>query len=291
MNRKFIPENEDTKCAPSKKYTENSCFTLEHLISMAVSFNLIAAKKLHKPYIDIKENKKYLVKELTIRLQDICKDQLCWLEQDFVKSLKNNDIEKNTFLPKISQNKFVWLNTTNINEVMEQREKIHKDFKFIGTLPRDFDSKHLLQIYTKVPRSYEDYNRLYDSGFRRIGFIFNHDTSYQDGSHWVALFIDLEKSHIYYFDSFAEKPKKEIMMLIKRTAKWLYKKHGVDPNNIIKTIDYNRIQHQRKNSECGVYSINFILRMVNGEKFEDITNTITSDDKINECRKVYFRFS
>jgi hypothetical protein len=55
-------------------------------------------------------------------------------------------------------------------------------------------------------------------------------------------------------------------------------------------IDYNKTRHQFKNSECGVYSVNFILRMLKGESFENICSNITSDDKVNECRKQYFRF-
>ena len=55
-------------------------------------------------------------------------------------------------------------------------------------------------------------------------------------------------------------------------------------------IKYNTFKHQFKNSECGVYSINFILRLLKGEKFKKITEEITLDDDINKCREVYFRF-
>ena len=54
-------------------------------------------------------------------------------------------------------------------------------------------------------------------------------------------------------------------------------------------IRYNSKQHQFNNSECGVYSINFIVRLVSGESFDEITNNITKDPKMNECRKSYFR--
>ena len=53
-------------------------------------------------------------------------------------------------------------------------------------------------------------------------------------------------------------------------------------------IRYNKIRHQFKNSECGVYSMNFIIRLLNGESFNAITQNITKDDDMNECRKVYF---
>ena len=65
--------------------------------------------------------------------------------------------------------------------------------------------------------------------------------------------------------------------------KSLYKNIDIDAR-------FNKIQHQFKNSECGVYSINFIIRLLNGkENFDDITNNITNDDVMNSCRKHYFR--
>ena len=54
-------------------------------------------------------------------------------------------------------------------------------------------------------------------------------------------------------------------------------------------IRYNKIQHQFKNTECGVYSINFIIRLVGGETFDEITNNILKDDFMNNCRNTYFR--
>ena len=54
------------------------------------------------------------------------------------------------------------------------------------------------------------------------------------------------------------------------------------------TILYNKHRHQYKGSECGVYSINFIIRLLDGETFEHITRNKTLDDEMNECRKKYF---
>ena len=62
-------------------------------------------------------------------------------------------------------------------------------------------------------------------------------------------------------------------------------------NNLLGGFDirYNNIQHQFENSECGVYSINFIVRLLQGEKFNDIINNVTTDGKMNQFRKEYFR--
>ena len=54
-------------------------------------------------------------------------------------------------------------------------------------------------------------------------------------------------------------------------------------------INYNNIRHQFGGSECGVYSINFILRLLKGEEFNGIIKNITLDDEVNKCRKVYFQ--
>ena len=63
-----------------------------------------------------------------------------------------------------------------------------------------------------------------------------------------------------------------------------------DDNANLKEFDirYNKIRHQFKNSECGVYSMNFIIRLLNGQTFTAITQNIIKDDTMNECRKVYF---
>ena len=54
-------------------------------------------------------------------------------------------------------------------------------------------------------------------------------------------------------------------------------------------IKYNTKQHQFRNSECGVYSINFIVRLVNGEPYTSIVENITKDEEMNKFRKEYFR--
>ena len=37
------------------------------------------------------------------------------------------------------------------------------------------------------------------------------------------------------------------------------------------------------------YSMNFIIRLVRGESFNDITENITKDKEMNKCRETYFR--
>ena len=55
------------------------------------------------------------------------------------------------------------------------------------------------------------------------------------------------------------------------------------------SFQHNQVRHQFNNSECGVYSMNFIIRLLHGETFEGITGNITKDTEMNACRQSYFR--
>ena len=119
----------------------------------------------------------------------------------------------------------------------------------------------------------------------------------------------MEKGQVYFFDSYGKRPERRIRALVKRISRWCHNNLNCDntcsvsdgsasymkkgsKNRIENKLDveYNQNRHQYKNSECGVYSLNFILRLLNGNTFDEITQTKVLDEEINECRDVYFRF-
>jgi len=53
-------------------------------------------------------------------------------------------------------------------------------------------------------------------------------------------------------------------------------------------ILFNKTQHQFGGSECGIYSLNFIIRLLRGEEFDQINKSRITDKEINSCRTVYF---
>lgn len=287
------------KCAPGKDFEDGSCFTKKELTTITLALN-----KNIDSNINIKQEKKDLVEDLEKKFKKEydCDNQQCWLSQKFIKNIGNDDISKYTFRPNGPSGKHSWLSTTNINEVIEQYEKNNDDFMYLGTVPYDFEDLKDLGI--------KDLNlkKINNDGINKIGMVINLDYHYQGGSHWVALYTDLKKNQIYFFDSFAKKPKKKIKQFINRLTKYLYKNNfdsNLNINNVIKKLEgggtnsqiknlskfdirFNNIQHQFKNSECGVYSINFIIRLAKGESFDNITKNITKDDDMNLCREVYF---
>jgi len=294
----------DEKCAPSKSFKDGSCLTLKSLKSIIESYNK-NIKDIKKKIV-ISNNKSKMVKELEERLSDKCNNQTCWLRLDIIQQLEDKikkDILENTFRPEGPEQKYTWLSTSDINDVVTQYQEKYKDFLFLGALPADFQEIKFLGINDL------DFADIEKEGKHKIGMVINLDVHTQGGSHWVALYTDLQKGQIYYFDSFAKKPSKRTKKFINKILKYLYKKNynkDININSLIETIKssnenkdlknlkkfdirYNNIQHQFNNSECGVYSINFIVRLVGGESFDEITQNITKDNEMNKCRTKYFR--
>ena len=296
---------DDKRCAPSKKYEDGSCFSIKSLIIIAKKYN-----DINKDKINISENKKEMVKQLENKMSSNCSNQVCWLRTSLLKELDNDEITNKTFRPEGPKSKYGWLSTTHINEVIDQYHDNYKDFLFLGTVPYDF------QELSELGLGNFNFKKVYNEGKYKIGLVINLDSSHQSGSHWVGLYTDLKNNQVYFFDSVGKPPKKKIKKFINKIINFMYYKKyktNIDIGSILALINnfnskklkkeyikkliiilnkfdirYNNIQHQFKNSECGVYSINFILRLLKGETFDKIINNITKDDKMNDCRQTYF---
>jgi hypothetical protein len=302
----FKPNREDEKCAPSKKYDETvgTCFSLEQLQKMAESYNKINSDK-----ITITDNKKNMLRQLIRKLDATCSSQVCLLEKQFVRDIDDFDLIHNTYRPLGTVKRYQWLSTSDINKVMIQYMELYKDFVFFGALPSDFQK-------IQVPVPYNNFFQLLTNMFNdrkyRLGYIFNADKHNESGSHWMGLFANLKKNQVYFFDSAEDhskrKPMKEITDFMKTIAVWCYQNNvakGSSPSdlcslpffktdkNIVEQhvdVRFNRVQHQKANTECGVYSLNFIIRLLQGDSFDTIVNRPINDATMNEFRKEIFRF-
>ncbi len=278
----------DKLCAPSKQFKDGSCIDLNILVKMVQILNRNLAKEnqielnsdIQAKHPDL--YKKYLVKKLKIKLQKKCskEGQQCWIEQPFIKDLDKKlqeELKEHTFRPKGPNGSFKWLDTFNINDVMKQYEDKYSDFKYLGTVPIDFDDIKVSDI------SKLNYNDFIKANIFRIGFVFNLDESWQSGSHWVALFADLKKGQVYYSDSTGHKPPKQIVVLMDRIADFIKTKYNIEPD-----IRSSTFPHQKGDNACGVYSMSFILRLLKGDSFDQFNSKRISDQEINKCRQVYF---
>ena len=217
-----------------------------------------------------------------------------WWEQPWVtKNLSNNEIEEikyNHYSPEAPetwhQNPNEWLSTLDIDAKLEQYESKYPEFKYYVATPIDFDLKSSSGNCSVNPLCNINLKSLLaqKKPKKYIGVVFNMDKHNEPGSHWIALFVNVPKKEINYWDSYAVNPQQEIVNLMNKLVK-----QGKSLNPQIHfTKKINNVRHQFKGSECGVYSCNFIIEQLEGKRFEDVINKIVSDDAMNKRRWIYY---
>jgi len=228
---------------------------------------------------------------------------------DIVKT-NDNQIKKNleNFFNSNDYTEFI-----SLYDISEKNGKLEMSFKNKeeimkgGRRPKmggniNKDNTQILDIV------YNDIINIKNSKYpiNKIAIIPNLDEHWQSGSHWVALYADLVKGDIYFYDSYGYRPEPRLRGLAKRIGEWKYKKDtgktvniGIEDwmtednknkNEIENKYDirYSAIRNQYKNSECGVYSMNFCIRLLNGSSFDNIIKEKLADDVVNQCREIYF---
>jgi hypothetical protein len=103
------------------------------------------------------------------------------------------------------------------------------------------------------------------------------------------MFINIKKKHIFFFDSTGDEPQPEIMVLVNRI-----KEQGLAlKKKIVFKYDSNEgIEHQYGNTECGIYSLFFIVHMLEDKMTEHYLKThILKDEYMQKFRKIYFNDS
>jgi len=259
-------------CAPRHK-GDTTCYTKEQLLKMAKILNEKEGSK-----IKLTGTKEELWDSIRKHLFDECDYEWEWMDNKSIRELNDREIKYETFKPPMPtnwlKNKFTWLTTTDILNVMRQYEKLYREFKFFGPVPVDCPK----DIYCELTNI--DLAKMNRKGVNMVGVIFNLDKHNESGSHWVGLFANMEDNFITYYDSTGNPPPdyiKYFMGMLKRQMR-----NGV-------TIDWNKKKHQFGGSECGVYSMNFIIESIKGNKLSDIENKTISDYSVNVLRNYFYR--
>lgn len=181
----------------------------------------------------------------------------------------------------------MWLDNYNILAVMKQYQEAYPWFKFLGVFPIDFSApdpyNHSSQSNKCLYKETCDLNLKdeYAKGIRGIGIIFNLDPHFKSGSHWVGLYINLKnikKPFISYFDSYGYKTPPLIARLM-RSFK-------LQINTC--ELGFNARKFQYGDSECGMFSMYFIISMICGISFKEFCKDSVNDDYMLQLRKILF---
>lgn len=261
-----------------KKDPSFTCYSMASLQKMALAINQEYAGK--RTPISIKgKTKRQLWDAIQKSMSGTCDTEECWKEQDFIKRMKDLEIEHHTFKKRVPEKWIrnnVWLSNFDIDYVMRQYEKIYPNYIYLGTQPSNCPVDYHCEISNFDPI------KARKSGIESAGIVFNLDKLGQSGSHWVGCYIDLKNNEIDYYDSYGDQPNKPIkLFLVRLSERFILNKEQVK-------IVYNDKRHQFGNSECGVYSMNFILERLNGTPMKKITKSKILDRDMNYLRRMLF---
>ena len=281
--------NITVRCSPKEKNKINifSCYTDDALYKLRDLWNA-----RHPDEIIQTNNTKEIHSKLTEYLSDVCNKESCWIKQKYDFGDVGDDIV-DSFAPESpkewKKNPNEWLSSVDIMKVMKQYEKAYKCFEFLGPTPIDFDTKKMYGTCVWEELCNFSLKDQLKSGKTKIGIIFNTDPHNKPGQHWISMFINIKKKQIFFFDSVGTRAPKEVTNLVDRIME-----QGKQMNpKILFTFDENHpVEHQYGNSQCGIYSIFFIVHMLEDKITEHYLKThILKDEYIAKFRKIYFNDS
>jgi hypothetical protein len=250
-------------CSPAvKKHAiPDSCYTPKILLMIRDAYN-----KDHSAEERITESDPTKLWQILNDRLVQCKKEDCWLNELDDPNLKKR-IDRYIFAPdkpyEWKRNPNEWLSNYDILNVLEQYEIQYPAFEFIGPSPIDFDT-HLPHSGTGQKCVWNELchfslKEKLARGKRKIGIVFNLDKHTQSGSHWVSLFVDMTRKFVFYFDSAGGKMPPEIATLIRRIQT---QAEGMGIH--LKEYANGSHTHQYENTECGMYSLFFIILLLTG---------------------------
>lgn len=311
MSKKYKPTNPNNRtlkkllikpnsinCNPnnrSNKIVRGSCLPEDVLHILKANYNE------NNPYNKIiSEKPRTIWKDLKKRLKT-CTTEECWL--NVINDTEYREkIKQYLYVPRpLQPHKWItkknhWLSNHDIDHVLTEYEKSYSTFRTIPTASIDFDDLCYVEDLCKL-KNKEQVQEYLDLGKTKIGAVFNLDKFRDEGSHWVSLFIDLQEGFVFFFDSLGDKIPKEIKKLVDRL-----KTHCKELENPIELKEYDnyKVEHQKGNSECGMYSLFFIITLLTGkinnipiksqeDKIELFRKPRIPDSYVSNFRKIYFK--
>ena len=288
-------KNPNAKTVSKRAVDSDSCITPTALNKLVQAWNKDVVDNNYKINTAQSENNIYkdFVKIFQQSNSRLLPEYEWWDQPWVIKHISQKEIDeikKEHYAPEAPDswhsNPTEWLSTVDIEEKLKQYEDKYPEFKFYGATPIDFDLK--TDTGACLVNSLCSFNLKslleQKTPIKYIGVVFNLDKHYESGSHWIAMYVNIPKREINYWDSYGIKPPKEVMdLMLKIQKQGLLQSPKINFN-----IQINKIRHQYKHSECGVYSCNFIIQQLEGCSFNDVCNNIINDDKMNARRKSFY---
>lgn len=191
-----------------------------------------------------------------------------------------------------------WLTDEDIEFVLTQYEQHIGDdvgFRYIGCHPSDFnvtaDASSDPGMCVSPALCGLRVADMVRGGIHSVGVTFNTDVSTGPGQHWTACFVGIDPTNperygCFYYDSVGRKPFHSALEFMTRMRDEMVAEKLPAP-----AMRFNPVRKQFLNTECGMYSIAFIVVMLTTDlPFQDVcTEVMSTDDAMHRLRKVFFR--
>ena len=293
-------------CSPSNTKT-NICFSKESLLKLIEAWNNTNTN--NKIIVKNKSSIKNLWEQLDNKLKGICDKGADWCWTGAIENMTSNpnikkevkEIANKELKPEKPKewlsNPKTWLSNYDIEKVMNQYS-LNKEYKynFLGVFPIDFSVKNKFGkcLFSEICNI--NIAKFIKKGIKYLGLITNLDKHDQPGSHWTSTFIIIDPNissyGAYYYDSTARPIPSYVLNFLKQIK---IQCDNLYPSNKF-LYKYNKKQHQRKNTECGIFSIVFQIRWLKSLKlnpkatFNDIIdNNNINDETMYAIRDVLYR--
>lgn len=273
-------------CSPETKNDKNdfTCYSDDDLFKLRNLWNA------RHPDAKIETNdSKEIWQILKRNYSSMCNKESCWIKQ-IAKGTKMEKELLDSFAPESPEewkkNPTEWLSSVDIIKVMRQYEDNYKCFDFIGPSPIDYDTQQMYGECVWEELCHFNLDEQIRKGKTKIGIIFNTDPHYKGGSHWISLFINIKKGNIFYFDSAGDKAPNQVMKFVNSVIE---QGHSLGKRINFKFDQNHPTDHQQNSYSCGVYSLFFIVHMLEDKVTAHYLKTHRfKDSYIESFRKKYF---
>lgn len=223
---------------------------------------------------------------------------LCWAKQKFVQD-RAALLQK--FRPPMQsswkKHRTTPLLTTDILKGLKPYEDKFSDFALLGVFAIDFLHKNpdgSCHVYDQICNM--NLPAFMRNGVRQFGMVINLDPHYRGGSHWIAVYMNTDPKDprfgFYHFCSEASKPPQQILHYYENMRSQYASAFPKRKKEL--PFSSNNVRYQYKNSECGMYSLLFIILCLENPH-QSVEKTLQSklfpksDDFVNSLRQVIFR--
>lgn len=262
----FVISVSQNECAPIIGPDSEVCMSSSTVKNIKKYLETVVDKEIHtaKDVIDV-------AKEVTN-----CDSELCVAKNKKIqRAAPEAAREAETNFKNVGPaNSVQWLNNENIDKCLELwRAKFpkffHMEYKMRDTAGRAVSKLNWAEIVKR---------------YNFMACALNTDTSGGSGEHWVSFVVDIKGRTVEYFDSAGQTPHDEFVELVVQTANAL---SAIGPHKF-QDVLVTSVEHQKGNTECGVYTLYYILSRLNGVSYKEFEFKRVPDELMIKFRKYIF---